>query len=88
MRYLPSINRSPPHCGLRVLTSPTFSPPQKAGLTVFTGMSVEHRPKTWSNNAIGRLNREIKRRADVGQVFSDRASVTRLIGVVPAEQHE
>ncbi len=57
-------------------------------LTAFTPMPVEHWQKIWSNNPIERLNREIKRRADVVQVFPDRNSVTRLIGAVLQEQHE
>ena len=46
----------------------------------------EHWTKIWSNNPIERLNREIKRRADVVQVFPDSESVTRLIGSVLSEQ--
>ncbi len=51
-------------------------------------MPREHWPKIWSNNPIERLGREIKRRADVVQIFPNRDSVTRLIGSVLQEQHE
>ena len=40
-------------------------------LTGFAIMPVEHWRKIWSNNPIERLNREIKRRADVVQIFPD-----------------
>ena len=57
-------------------------------LTAFAALPREHWTKIWSNNPIERLNREIKRRADVVQVFPDSDSVTRLIGSVLLEQHE
>ncbi len=60
----------------------------QADLTAFATLPREHWQKVWSNTPIERLNREIKRRADVVQIFPDRQSANRLIGAVLLEQHE
>lgn len=60
----------------------------EADLTAFAAFPIEHWRKTWSNNPIEQVNREIKRRADVVQIFPHRDSATRLVGAVLQDQHE
>jgi transposase-like protein len=48
----------------------------------------QHRTKLHCTNPIERLNKEVKRRADVVGIFPNEASITRLIGAVLFEQND
>ena len=52
------------------------------------GFPAQHRAKLHSTNPLERLNKEVKRRADMVGIFPGEASITRLIGAVLPEQND
>jgi transposase-like protein len=54
----------------------------------YMGFPAQHRAKLHSTNPLERLNKEVKRRADVVGIFPVEASITSLIGAVLLEHND
>ena len=60
----------------------------EADVLAYFSFPKSHRVKLHSTNTLERLNKEVKRRADVVGIFPNEESIMRLLGAVLAEQNE
>ena len=60
----------------------------EADVLAFMAFPAQHRSKLHSTNPLERLNKEVKRRADVVGIFPNEDSITRLIGAVLLEAND
>lgn len=60
----------------------------EADVLAYLSFPEAHRVKIHSTNGLERLNKEVKRRANVVGIFPNEASILRLIGAILAEQND
>lgn len=65
-----------------------FMDDAEADVLAYMAFPAQHRTKLHSTNPLERLNKEVKRRADVVGIFPNEDSIVRLIGAVLLEAND
>src|SRR3712207_6869187 len=66
----------------------TFMDDSEHDVLAYMAFPTQHRAKLHSTNPLERLNKEVKRRADVVGIFPSEPSIVRLIGAVLLEAND
>jgi putative transposase len=66
----------------------TFMDESEHDVLAYMAFPIQHRTKLHSTNPLERLNKEVKRRADVVGIFPSEPSLVRLIGAVLLEAND
>ncbi len=66
----------------------TFIDDSETDVLAHMDFPIQHRTRIHSTNSLERLNKEVKRRADVVGIFPNEASIIRLIGAVLLEAND
>src|SRR6478672_5066663 len=88
MPWRMSARRSSPWPRPRCPKLGTLMDDSEDDVLAYMAFPAQHRTKLHSTNPLERLNKEVKRRADVVGIFPSEASILRLIGAVLLEAND